>query len=158
MQIILYIFIISIKFTKKENTNSLLIAPIVIWLIINFLIQGDFKGGGFLIIPVIIAELILAISIFYKPSKKSFSVLFALLSIPTIYIIAPLVKLFPVGLGLKMLLISGLFLALLFIIPTGIGALLKSTFGEIFSQSCLVLGIALVSVAFIYRKKFQKKF
>ncbi|MEY3754019.1 MAG: hypothetical protein RLY27_619 [Pseudomonadota bacterium] len=51
-----------------------------------------------------------------------------------------------------------LFLALLFIIPTGIGALLKSTFGEIFSQSCLVLGIALVSVAFIYRKKFQKKF
>ena len=108
------LFFIYKKFTKKENTKSLLIAPIVIWLLINFLIQGDFKGGGFLIIPVIIAELILAISIFYKPTKKSFSVLFAFLSIPTIYMIAPLVKLFPVGLGLKMVFISGLFLALLF--------------------------------------------
>lgn len=108
------LFFIYKKFTKKHNSTSLLIAPIVIWLLINFLIQEDFKGAGFLIIPVFIAEIILIISIFFKSTDKNYSILFATLSIPTVYILAPLVKLFPVGLGLKMLFVSALFLALLF--------------------------------------------
>ena len=40
------------------------IAPIFIWLLINFLILEGFKGAGFLIIPVYIALLIFAISLF----------------------------------------------------------------------------------------------
>lgn len=100
-------------FTHKENIASLFVAPIVLWLIINFIIPEDFKGAGFLIIPVLIAELILAISIFTK-EQSSKTILFAVLSIPTVYIISPLIKMFPVGLGLKMLFISGVLLALLF--------------------------------------------
>ncbi len=49
-------------------------------------------------------------------------------------------------------------LALLFIIPTSFGFFLKNYLGETFSEACLVLGIALLSVAYIHRKKFQHKF
>lgn len=101
-------------FSKKENTTSLLIAPIIIWLIINFFIPEDFKGAGFFIIPVFVAELILIISIFWKENSKNYPILFAILSIPTIYIFAPLIKLFPVGLGLGLLFVSALFTALVF--------------------------------------------
>ncbi|CAI8421217.1 MAG: Uncharacterised protein [Flavobacterium sp. SCGC AAA160-P02] len=106
-------FFIYRKFTTKDNLISLSIAPIFLWLVISFLIQEDFKGAGFIIIPVIIAELILTISIFLNPSDKNYSILFSLLSIPTVYIFAPLVKLFPVGLGLKIVFISSLLVALI---------------------------------------------
>lgn len=101
-------------FSKKDNISSLLVAPIAIWLLVNFLIPGDFKGAGFLIIPVFIAELVLLISIFTNSQNTSRTVIFALLSIPSVYILAPMLKMFPVGLGLKVLFISGVLLALLF--------------------------------------------
>ena len=108
------LFLVYKKFTKKENITSLLVAPIIIWLIINFIIPEDFRGAGFFIIPVLIAEIILAISIFTNAQKTSRMIVFAILSIPTVYIMIPLVKLFPVGLGLGVLFISGILLALVF--------------------------------------------
>ncbi|MBL4605207.1 MAG: M20/M25/M40 family metallo-hydrolase [Flavobacteriaceae bacterium] len=108
------LFFLYKRFIKRDNITSLLIAPIVIWILINFFIPEDFKGAGFFIIPVFIAEIILAISIFRKSIDKKNAILFGVLSIPTVYIFAPLIKLFPVGLGLKVLFISGIFLALLF--------------------------------------------
>lgn len=108
------LFFIYKRFTKKDNTTSLLIAPIVIWLLVNLFIPEDFKGAGFFIIPVLLSEIILAISIFSKPIDKSYAILFGIISIPTVYIFAPLIKLFPVGLGLEVLFISGIFLALVF--------------------------------------------
>ena len=102
------------KFIKKENINSLFVAPIVLWLIINFMIPQDFKGAGFFILPVFVAEIILIFSVFIKPKNKTYVVLFALLSIPTVYIFAPMIKLFPVGLGLKNLFISGILVSLVF--------------------------------------------
>ena len=99
---------------KHEKTTDLLIAPILIWLFINFFINGSLKGAGFFIIPVFCALVILAIAIFMDLEEKSKRILFTILSIPTIYIFAPLIKLFPVGLGLKMLFVSGLFIALVF--------------------------------------------
>lgn len=107
------LFSIYKRVAKDTNLSSLLIAPITVWLIINFLILEDFKGAGFLIIPVYIALLILAISIFGNARKK-YTVLFAILSIPSIYMIAPMAKLFPVGLGLKNLFIGGILISLLF--------------------------------------------
>lgn len=106
-------FAIYKPFIKKDNTLSLFVAPIFIWLILNFFINSSFKGAGFFIIPVIIALLILASEIF-KKSRKSRTFMYALLSIPTLYVFAPMVKTFPVGLGLKNLFISTIFIALLF--------------------------------------------
>ena len=101
-------------FNQEEKVANLLIAPIFIWLIINFLISESLKGAAFFIIPVFIALLILAISIFMKIESRSNRILCTILSIPTIYMFSPMVKMFPVGLGLKMLLISGVILALVF--------------------------------------------
>lgn len=100
--------------SKYKKTTDLLIAPIFVWLIINFLISNALKGAGFFIIPVFSALIILAIAIFMNLEEKAKRILFTILSIPTIYIFAPLVKMFPVGLGLKILFISGIIIALVF--------------------------------------------
>jgi len=101
-------------FRKQEKITDLLVAPIFVWLLINFLILEDFKGAGFLIIPVFTALLIFAIGVFMNLEQRSKRILSTLLFIPTIYIFVPLIKLFPVGLGLKNLVISGILIALIF--------------------------------------------
>ena len=101
-------------FKKQDKETDLIIAPIFVWLIINFLISDSLKGAGFFIIPVFCALLILGISVFMNLEKRAKRILFTILSIPTIYIFAPMIKMFPVGLGLKNLMISGVLIALLF--------------------------------------------
>ncbi len=101
-------------FSKQEKTTDLLIAPIFIWLIINFLITFYLKGAGFFIIPVFSALLILIIAIFTDLETRLKRILFTLLSIPTLYIFSPLIKMFPVGLGLKMLFVSAIFIVFIF--------------------------------------------
>ncbi|AUC85660.1 peptidase M28 [Polaribacter sp. ALD11] len=108
------LFTIYRRTSKEEKTTNLLIAPIFFWLVINFIISGSLKGAGFFIIPVICALLILAVAVFLNLEDKSKRILFTFLSIPTIYIFAPLVKMFPVGLGLKILFVSAIFIVLVF--------------------------------------------
>ncbi len=107
------LYVIYKKFITAGNMMNLFIAPVTFWLILNFLILEEFKGAAFLIIPVYIALLILAIFIFINSKKKN-TLLFAVLSIPTIYIVVPMIKSFPVGLGLKNVFISGVVICLLF--------------------------------------------
>ena len=47
------------------------------------------------------------------------------------------------------------FLTLAFCAPVLLGFLLKPVLGETFSMLCLVLGVALFGIAFVYRKKVQ---
>ncbi len=101
-------------FSKEEKTTNLIIAPIFIWLIINVLISLSLKGSGFFIIPVFSALLIVAITIFMDIEERSKRILFTIISIPTIYIFAPMIKMFPVGLGLKNIFISCVLIALIF--------------------------------------------
>ena len=101
-------------FRKQEKPTDLLIAPIFFWLIINSLIVAYLKGAGFFIIPVFTALLVLAIAIFMNLEERSKRILFTILFIPTIYIFAPMIKMFPVGLGLKNIHISGIIMALIF--------------------------------------------
>lgn len=106
-------FIFYKPFITNENKLSLFIAPIFIWLIINTLLSIYLKGAAFFILPVFIALIILGLEIFKKYKTKR-TLLYAVLSIPTLYIFGPMVKIFPVGLGLKMLFVSTLFIALIF--------------------------------------------
>ncbi|MCL7762097.1 M28 family peptidase [Polaribacter sp. Z014] len=99
---------------KHEKSTDLIIGPIVIWLVINCFINAYLKGAGFFIIPVFAALVILAIAIFMNLEEKAKRILFTIISIPTIYIFAPLIKMFPVGLGLKILFVSGVLIALVF--------------------------------------------
>jgi hypothetical protein len=97
------------QFTKL-NQLDLLVFPIVFWIIINFLIYNYIKGAAFFLIPVFTALIILALLVF---ENKTRNLLITILSIPALYIFAPLIKMFPVGLGLKNLFISAIFIVLL---------------------------------------------
>ena len=108
------LFTIYKRTSKEEKPTNLLVAPLFFWLLLNFIISSSLRGAGFFIIPVISALLILAIAIFLNLKDSVKRVLFTILSIPTIYIFAPMVKMFPVGLGLKILFVSGVFIVLVF--------------------------------------------
>lgn len=102
------------SYFKNEKAIDLLIAPIVVGLIINIFIFQNLQGAAFLIIPVYASILILSILVFMNVRKESKTILFAIITIPTIYIIIPMVQLFPVGLGLKMLFIASILITLVF--------------------------------------------
>ncbi|REH56084.1 peptidase M28-like protein [Tenacibaculum gallaicum] len=99
---------------KEAKAIDLLVAPITFGLVINVIIYMNLPGAGFFIIPVFASLFILAILLFMNINKTSRATLFAIISIPTIYMIAPMVQLFPVALGLKTLFISAILLVFLF--------------------------------------------
>jgi hypothetical protein len=102
------------RYFQKHNAKNLLVAPLFIWGLINLLIVLKLKGAGFFILPVYIGLISLAILVFSKESSTIKFFFLTLISIPIILVFAPLVKMFPVGLGLKMLVVSAIFIVLLF--------------------------------------------
>ncbi|MGK0212201.1 MAG: hypothetical protein ACI9D4_002544 [Polaribacter sp.] len=99
------------KFTKPENTPSMLIAPITIWLLINIAIAFKLQGAAFFIIPVYFALIGLYIVLSQENPSK---ILLAFICAPAIFLIAPLIQFLPIGLGPNMLYLSAVFTALLF--------------------------------------------
>lgn len=99
-------------FFKKRTNQDLIIAPMLFWLVFNGFIAFKLQGASFFMLPVIVLLLILAILIFSKESN--YSIFFSLLAIPVIVIFTPLIKMLPVGLGLKMLFVSSIFTVLVF--------------------------------------------
>lgn len=99
------------KFTKPKNTPSLLIAPIAIWLLINTAIAIKLQGAAYFVIPVYFALLALYVNLSQENPSK---ILLVFICAPAIFILAPLVQFFPIGLGPNMLYISAVFVALLF--------------------------------------------
>ncbi|WP_425656583.1 M20/M25/M40 family metallo-hydrolase [Tenacibaculum ascidiaceicola] len=99
---------------KEAKAIDLLVAPITFGLVINVIIYMNLPGAGFFIIPVFASLFILAILLFMNINKASRASLFAIISIPTVYMIAPMIQLFPVALGLKTLFISAILLVFIF--------------------------------------------
>ena len=98
------------NYFKKINSLELFITSLFVWILINIIIVFYLKGSGFFIIPVGFGLLILALQLF---SQKKNLLLFTIISIPAIIIISPLIKMFPVGLGLNKMVISTIFTVLL---------------------------------------------
>lgn len=111
---------------KKQSGVDLVIIPIVFWLIINTFIVIYLKGAGYFILPVLFALVGIAIHVFFKISKTTTIFLFTLLSIPVLYMFAPQIKMFPVGLGLKNLFISSVFIVIIFGLTVPVFASYKS--------------------------------
>lgn len=132
------------KFHRKERPANLVIAPLFIWMIICTLLAIYLKGGAFFIIPVYFTLGMLFILIIQdKPNL----ILLLLLCAPVIFILGPLIQFFPVGLGLKMLVISAVFTVLLFglLLPVLASFSNKKSFAVLF----LLLGfVALFSAHF----------
>jgi len=101
------------NYLLKLQVQNLLIAPITIWVLINIAIAYYLKGAGFFSIPLSTGILLLAIHLFVQNNNKWKPLYYSILLIPTLIIFVPLIKMFPVGLGLKMTGISALFTVLL---------------------------------------------
>lgn len=101
-------------FFNKYSGVNLIIFPLLFWIIINLLISLFLKGAAYFIIPVyFVLFSILAAFVFDLKSNK-LMIVWTCLSIPLIYMFAPQLKMFPVGLGLKNLFISSVLLILVF--------------------------------------------
>ncbi|WP_396165943.1 M28 family peptidase [Flavobacterium sp.] len=97
--------------TKKNSEMVLLIPALFVWLVINVAIVLLLKGAAFLIIPVLASLLIFG---YFVITQKTNVYLNLLLAIPTLVIIVPFITMFPVGLGLKILVGSSVLTVLSF--------------------------------------------
>ncbi|WP_417290713.1 M28 family peptidase [Corallibacter sp.] len=127
------------KVYNVENTASLLVAPLSFWLLICAIVAFKLQGASFFVIPVFFALLSLFVVI---RQKKPNLILLALLGMPLLTIMAPLVKMFPVGLGLKILFVSCVFVVLIF-------SLLISVFGYFKHKNRLSVVFIIASVWFL---------
>lgn len=101
------------KDSKRNSEMNQTIAPLFIWLLLNIGIFFKLQGAGFLIIPVISSSLMLG---YFVITQKSNVFLNIILSLPTLIILAPFIQMFPIGLGLKILVGSSVLTVLSFVL------------------------------------------
>lgn len=107
------LFFVFYKFSRRSIFNEVALPGLFFWLLLMFFINIYLKGATFFIIPLLISQLILMIDMTRLRLK---GVLKNLLAIPIIFILSQYVLFFPVGLGLEMLMLSGFFIILIFIL------------------------------------------
>ncbi len=108
---------------KNYNPANLLIAPLFFWIIISTLVAVYLKGASFFIIPVFF--MLISLFIFIRQKNPSVA-LQLLLCLTALLLYTPLVIMFPIGLGLKMLIAATLFTTLTFGLLLPIIGLLRS--------------------------------
>lgn len=96
---------------RVVKTANLLIAPLFLWLLICAMLAVYLKGAAFFIIPVFSALVALYVHIHQKYPNPY---LLVFLGIPALFIFSPFVQMFPVGLGLKMMIATTLLTTLIF--------------------------------------------
>ena len=99
------------KDTVAKNPMNYAIAPLLFSIVINFFIVFYLPGAGFFVIPTWFGLLALA---HFVLTQKSNLVLQLLFITPSLILFVPLLVLFPVGLGLKVLFISMIVLSYVF--------------------------------------------
>ncbi len=101
------------RYLRLHSAANLIVAPLFIWGILNFFFLLKLQGAGFFIFPVFLGLVMLVILLFTKYNKATKILLITFLSLPILIVFSPLIKMFPVGLGLKMLGISSFFIVLI---------------------------------------------
>ena len=138
-------------YSNSNSTTSNLnqtIAPIFVWLVINFGIALYLPGAGFFIIPLCFSLLMLAYFVLTQKTSLFLNLLFL---IPAIFIFLPYVIQFPIGLGLKMLAGSSALLVLIF-------ALLFPVFGAFSNKKQWAGLFFLAAIAFLVIAHFSSSY
>ncbi|HUH27227.1 M28 family peptidase [Gelidibacter sp.] len=99
------------KVYKPENTASLAVPPLILWLIICAVVAFKLEGASFFIIPVYFGLISLFVLI---RQKRPDILLMTFLHFPLLMIMSPFIKMFPVGLGLKTIIASTLLISIMF--------------------------------------------
>ncbi len=103
-------------FLKRSKAIDLLIAPVVLWLLLNLGLGLYLPGGGFFIVTVLTGIALLALFLFFRGPEEKRTVYSTLIALPMLLILVPLPGLFPVALGLRMVLVSTLLSALILMV------------------------------------------
>ena len=126
---------------KRNPEMSQMVAPIFIWLLINLGIMLKLQGAGFLIIPVIFSIFMLG---FYVLTQRSGWILNCLLAIPALILLVPFIYMFPIGLGLKILVGSSILTVLSF-------TLLLPIFGVFAKKGIWAIVFILIGIGFFVK-------
>jgi len=107
---------ISLWFYRSKSQSQIVstsyaVAPFFIWFLINTLVVFKLAGASFFIIPVLFG--LIGFGWLIKYEKPPLLAL-CLVTLPGLMILSPLVQMFPVGLGLKILFVSCVLLVLIF--------------------------------------------
>ena len=136
------------RYSKKTNVASLLIAPLIFWLLINVMVAIYLKGAAFFIIPVFLG--LLSLWLLIRQEKPNL-ILMVIIGALAIFMFVPLIQFFPVGLGLKMLVGSCLITALLF-------GILLPVFGFYSKKGILSAVFILFSIVFFIKAHLTSDF
>ncbi len=104
-------FYIYKKVYNTNNTKELLVAPIVVWLVLNLVISQILKGASFFIIPLFF---VIGLWFFSIRKEKPSTLATTLLCFPALFILVPFIQQFPIALGLKIVIASTILISLLF--------------------------------------------
>lgn len=133
---------------RKIETANLLVAPLFLWLLICGLVAHFLPGASFFVFPVfaLLASFLIVMNLkVIKPYLLFF------LTIPALFIYAPLIKMFPVGLGLKMIAATTLLTTLTFV-------LLLPVFGFYTKKKVLAFLSFVLFVGFMVSAHFSSGF
>jgi hypothetical protein len=133
---------------KRNPEMSQMVAPLFVWLLLNIAIAFQLKGAAFLIIPVISSLLMLG---YFVMTQKSNSFLNLLLSLPTLFLIVPFIQLFPIGLGLKILVGSAILTVLCF-------TLLLPIFGNFAKKEICASFFILIAIGFFVKAHLSSNY
>ena len=140
---------ISLLFYSNSNsenkTENYSVAPLFIWILINFAIAFYLPGAGFFIIPLFFSLFMLA---YFVTTQKTNPILNLILSIPSLIILVPFIIMFPIGLGLKILTGSAVLTVLVF-------GLLLPIFGSFPRKGFWSLVLFLISIGFFIKASFN---
>ena len=136
------------RYSKKTNVASLLIAPLIFWLLINVMVAIYLKGAAFFIIPVFLG--LLSLWLLIRQEKPNL-ILMVIIGALAIFMFVPLIQFFPVGLGLKMLVGSCLITALLF-------GILLPVFGFYSKKGILSALFILLAIVFFIKAHLTRDF
>ncbi|MBT8305241.1 MAG: M28 family peptidase, partial [Bacteroidia bacterium] len=146
------------KFYNPKNAANLLIAPLVLWLAILALVAFNLQGASFLIIPVGFG--LLSLFVLMRQKEPSL-VLMALLAFPMLFIMAPMLKMLPVGLGFfmgdsdgiqfSMKIVSMVLVVLMF-------GLMVPVFGFFRHKNRWALGVLVISIILLLSANFNSNF
>ena len=136
------------RYSKKTNVASLLIAPLIFWLLINVMVAIYLKGAAFFIIPVFLG--LLSLWLLIRQEKPNL-ILMVIIGALAIFMFVPLIQFFPVGLGLKMLVGSCLITAFLF-------GILLPVFGFYSKKGILSAVFILLAIVFFIKAHLTSNF
>jgi hypothetical protein len=137
-------FFYQIASCKKVTMNHYVI-PLLSWIIINAFLANSLLGAGFLILPVFFGLIAFAVFIF---SQKSNWIVNLICGIPTLFLLAPFIQMFPIGLGLKVLFGSAVLTVLSF-------SLLLPLFGAFSRKGNWSLLLLIIAIAFLVKAQFH---